>query len=232
MIIWEILKDIGYFLALTIKTEVLWNVIPLAFATILIIFYFERYKEERPGWNTYLTNTLVLLFVSMSLFRHIYGLSVDGFYNFVDYPGKTIVTAFVLLVGFLLMKFNFEHLLPEKYTGYISSPLTINLMAYVAILFVFSSVKMSWTAFFALLLIVLILSAILSLIRIPLKKFSVFLKKEKKKERVKNIKEEKYQIKELKRELRYMEKELKKVQLKELDKEKKEAIKLKKFLRK
>lgn len=234
MIILDILRNVGYFLALTVKTEVLWNVIPLAFATILVIFYFERYRGEgeRPGWNTYLTNTLVLIFISMALFRHIYGLSGDGFYNFVDYPGKTIVTAFVLLVGGLLMKFNFEHLLPEKYTHYISSPLTINLMAYAAVLFVFSSVKMSWTVLFSLLIIVLLLSLILTLIKIPIKKFFVYLKREKKKERFGNIKEEKYQIKDLKSQLRYMEKELTKAQLKELDKEKKEAIKLKKVLKK
>tara|TARA_Y100000310_G_C20614546_1_gene779918 strand:+ start:594 stop:1295 length:702 start_codon:yes stop_codon:yes gene_type:complete len=232
VVITEILKSIGYFLGLTFRTDVLWNVVPLIFATILVIFYFERYKDERPGWSAYLTNTLVLIFVSMALFRHIHGLSVDGFYNFVDYPDKTIVTAFVLLVGGLLMKFNFEHILPEKYTGYISSPLTINLMAYAAILFVFSSVKMSWIVFFALVLIVLLLSAILILIKIPLKKLIKLIKKEKKKERMKSLKEERHQIKELKGQLRYMEKEKKAIELRQLNEQKKEAIKLKKVIKK
>ena len=58
------------------------------------------------------------------------------------------------------------------------------------------------------------------------------MKKEKKKEEVKNIKESKYQIKEIKGELKSREKSLKKTKVKELDERKNQAIKLKKIIRK
>jgi|TARA_Y100000034_G_C6880405_1_gene403350 hypothetical protein len=43
----EIVRDINYYLHLIVKTELLWTILPLAIATIVMLFYFEKYKEER-----------------------------------------------------------------------------------------------------------------------------------------------------------------------------------------
>ena len=73
MVISEIYGDVLYFLKLTLVPEILWSVLPLAISTLVVLAYFQRYEVEREGWNGYLANALVLLFVSMSLFRYIYG---------------------------------------------------------------------------------------------------------------------------------------------------------------
>ena len=220
-----------YFLKLTAKPEVLWNVLPLAITAILIIVYFEKYRDERPEGNTFLTTSLVLIFVSMNLFRYIHGLSADGFYNFVDYPAKTIATALLLLVGSLTVRFNFEHLLPEKFSKHLSSSTTVHLVAYAVILFVYSSFELNWEVFFALLIIVVSLTIILHLFKMPLRRFFEYTRKQKEKERLKDAKEAKFQIDELKEELKYRNKELRKIRLKEAEREKKEALGLKKALR-
>jgi len=106
----QVYENISYFISLTFKVEVLWSVIPLAIATFLILLYFERYKGENEGWNSYLSNSLVLLFVSISLFKHIYEIGGVGVFNFIDYPIKTIAVAFLLLISLIFLRFNSEKL--------------------------------------------------------------------------------------------------------------------------
>ncbi|MDP1729009.1 MAG: hypothetical protein Q8L27_02290 [archaeon] len=232
MILSQIYETILYFLKLTITTEALWLVIPLFISTVLIIIYFGLYREERPDWNTHFSNSFVLIFISIALLRFVYGINNWGAFNFVNYWGKTLSSIVPLAIGLILMKFNFEHLLPMKWATYINSPITVNLFAYAIILLVYSPEKITWVSIVSLLIMIIVLVTLLALIKTPTKKFAEYLKKTKEKERIKNAKEAIFQISELKGELKYRECELKKMQLKELDKEKKQAIKLKKILKK
>jgi len=226
-----LLDRILYFLGLTFEDGVFWSVLPLAIATIFIVAYFEKYKDEYPGWNTYFTNALVLLFVSINLFRFIYTIDADGAVNFIDHSAESIATVGLLCFGILVSKFNFSHLLPEKFTRYISSPLTINLIAYAVILFVYSLSGFSWIAVGSLLIIVIMLIAIFNLIKWPLNIFFRYVKKEKEKEELESIREQKYQIGELKKELSLRKKKLEKSILGEIERKKRQAIKEKKVLR-
>ena len=228
----SLIQTISYFWDLTFKLNVLWNIIPLAIATIVILMYFERYREEKAGWKTYLSNSLVLLFVSMALFRYIYTINGAGVFNYVDYLGKTIAAAILLLIGLILLRFNFEHILPERFAKYLGSILTINMIAYAIILFVYSTFPASWNDLFALLIITVTLLIILNLAKFPLDKIFDYIEREKRKEQIKNVKESKYQIGELKRDLKDREKQLTKVKVKEADQEKKQAIKIKKIIKK
>ena len=133
----QIYQEMLYFLDLSLNPEVLWNILPLAIATIFIIIYFQMYKDEKPGWESHFSNSLVLLFVSMSLFRYIYNLGIPGIDNLINYYEKSSATVLLLIIGTSLAKINFEHLMPEKLAGYTASPLTVNLVAYAVILFVF-----------------------------------------------------------------------------------------------
>ena len=231
MVLNLIIDTIWYFLELTTHSEVLWNVAPLAFVTVLVVFYFSLYKEEAPGWNSYLTNSVVLLFVSMNLFRYIYTLTPDRFYNFIDFPGKSLAGVALLFIGIALLKFNFEHLVPEKFAKYLSSPLTVNLIAYVIILFVYSNLGLNWIVFLSLLTIVLVFYAAISSFKYPINKLHNYIEKEKKRERVKNVKEARFQVKELKQQLKTREKELQRIKTKEVKGEESLAKKLKKALK-
>jgi hypothetical protein len=226
---------------LTAISEILWIILPLAIATIAMIMYFERYREERPGWNTYFSNSLVLLFISIILFRFIYNLDDTGAYNFVDYWGKTAVAASLLLVGIIILVMNFKHFLPEKLAMRITSPLTLNLLAYVAILFVYSEIEDGWNILLALVVIFLVFLVILHFVRVGLSKMFIHLKKMKDQEKRQAIVQDKKPIVEKKKEVKKEEKiikkkkrevEIEKKKLKELDKQKQEAIKLKKEVKK
>ncbi|MBT4166051.1 hypothetical protein HOE04_03375 [archaeon] len=222
----EVYDNLSYFIGLTFDIEVLWNVVPLVIATFLILLYFERYKEEQGGWNSYLTNSLVLLFVSIALFRYIHGLSDLGVQNFVDYYPKTIAVVFLLLISLLLLRFNFEHLLPKQFAKYLSSTLTVNLTAYGIILFVYSDLIFGWIVIVSLIVLILLLSVLLNALKKPFGVFFNFVEREKFREQLRNIRESIFQIKELKHEVVFREKKLKEVKKKEI-KEEKQAKKAK-----
>jgi len=223
----EINEIIIYFLTLTIRTELLWSVIPLLIATVLMIIYFEVYKSEHPEWSAYLANSLVLLFISISLFRYIYHLSAGGAYNFVEYWPKTSATALILLIGGILLKFNFQHILPERISRQLSSPITVNIFAYVSILFVHSTIKTDLLFFISLIILYVILYLVFFYLKFPIKFFSGYMDKEKRKERFRNIKEAVYQTDELKRELKSRTKELENIKYKEIIEKEKETLKMK-----
>lgn len=227
----EVLNHIWYYIKLTGNNDVLWAVAPLAIATIMILSYFERYKEEMPGWGSYFSNSLVLLFVSLSLFRYIYSLNGLGAANFLEYPQKSIASVLLLGLGSALLSFNFRHILPEKVASYLSSPLSVNLVAYGVILFVYSD-SISILSSVSLIVWILSLSLFINLMRIPLRKLFVYIEREKKKEELKNAKEQKFRISELKEELKKREKNVKKYKLKEAEDKKKQALKVKKVLSK
>ena len=227
----EIYEDILYFISLTAQIDVLWIVAPLAIATFLVLVYQERYREERPEWGAFFSNSLILLFVSMALFRVIYNLDVPGFHNFADHMVKTGITAFLLLIGLLLVRFNFEHMLPKKIAKYLNSTLTINIFVYLVVLYVSSTIDLGWRALFSLIFMCLILLLILSYIRRPLRSIFKYIEKEKIREQIKDAREMIFQIGELKKELRFWERELKKQKIKEAEKTEKQAKKVKKILR-
>jgi len=230
-VISQIYQTIIYFLNLTFTTNAIWIIIPLVLTTFILMIYFGIYKEEKADWSTNFSNSLVLIFVSISLFQYIYTLDESCAFNFINELPKTLITLALLSVGLFLVKFNFEHLLPIKYARYISSPITINLVAYAIILLVYSPKPITWISIVSLIIIVLVLMGLLILIRIPMKKLRADIEKEKTRERLSNIKEEKYEIAELKKQLSEREKELNVIEFKHLEKERKEAIKLEKALK-
>lgn len=228
----ELYHAIISLLNITFGTDALWTVIPLLISTLLMVIYFGIYSKEKAGWNTHFSNSFVLIFVSIALLKFIYTFEDGGGYNFIDYFPKSLLIVALLSFGLILVRFNLGHVLPEKFSNYLSSSLTVNLMAYVIILLVYSEGELTWLLILAAIIIVLILMGLLVLIKIPMSKFSKYLKDQKRKDRLRNVREAGYQISELKRELKDRETELKKLELNEAEKEKKEAISIKKIIRK
>jgi hypothetical protein len=247
--IYEVFENMGYFLALSLKTELLWIIFPLALATIVMLVYFSKYKGERPGWNSYVSNSLVLLFVSVILLRQIYSIDRMGALNFIAYPWKTGFSAGVLLIGIIILFLNFERYLPERVAAHVSSPLTLNLVAYVIILFVFSGLPLNslhgtglvqskipfdsgGIVFLSLLvlfvLLIIVLNGLLILFNIAFEE----LRKMKQKEVVENVLGEKKKIEDEKRDIMKREAKLEKDTLSKAALQKKEAERLKKVLRK
>lgn len=141
--------------------NMIWIVTPLVIMLLLMQFYFGRYKREELGWNTAVGNSMVLIFVSLDLLRYIYG---DTGINSLDVGSiplnnfkATIIALVVGSAGFVMMFTNFFHIMPKKFSFFISSSLPVNLMAYVAITLVYTSIPLDFFTLLAALILFVIL---------------------------------------------------------------------------
>jgi len=122
-----------------VHPEMIWIVIPLFVTLLLMEFYFGRYRQEELGWNTAFGNAIVLLFVAIDLFRHIYTNPIT-LANLSTTYMKTLVACLVGVEALWLMFLDYFHFLPKKVAFFISSALPNNVTAYVAIAIVYSTV--------------------------------------------------------------------------------------------
>lgn len=150
--------------------NMIWIVTPLVVATLLMQFYFGRYRHEELGWNTAVGNSLVLIFVSIDLLRFVYG---DTGVNSLDikniplYNFKATVIALVVgAAGFLMMFTNFFHILPKKFSFFMSSSLPVNLMSYIAITLVYTSIPLDINTLLAAFVLFIILLVFFNIIQL------------------------------------------------------------------
>ena len=140
--------------------DMIWMVLPLGVALIAMQFYFGRYSKEELGWDSFVSNTIVLFFVAIDLLRHIYNLLPADPLNFFLYPFKTTAALIVAVESVTLFFADFFHFLPKKLAFLISSPLPVNLTAYVAMTIVYSDIPLDvYTLYAALLLFILLFIA-------------------------------------------------------------------------
>ena len=227
-----IYDNIKNLILLNSKPEVLFISLPLILTAIIMTIYFERYSRERPGWNSYVAGSLVLVFVSLDLLRYIFLINSAGAINYLDYTSKSIASLFLLLIGLIILRFNFEHILPEKLADHISTPITTNLLAYIVVLFVHTKIENSLSLWISLIIIFILIWLIIYLIIMPIKKLNKYIKKEKLKEELRDAKQVKFEISELKNEIKFKENILKKARIKELEKQKTLTQKIEKILKK
>jgi hypothetical protein len=152
------------------NTNTLWMILPLLTMLLLMEFYFGRYSKEELGWNTAVGNSMVLVFVSIDLIRFLYGdtnslvaITPD------DLKVKTFIAACVAIGGIWLLIVNFFHIFPKGLAFFISSSLPINLMAYLAIILVYSSethpIILDKTTFLSVIVIFLLLQGVFEIIK-------------------------------------------------------------------
>jgi hypothetical protein len=145
--------------------DMIWIVLPLLVVIIMMTLYFARYNEEELGWNTALGNSLVLVFVSIDLFRTIYNKTNPAtIYNYSHNIWATLLVLFLFSIGFLLMYANFSHTPPKKVAYFISSSLMTNLLAYVMITIIYSSITVNWITILAGLIYFIILALLFTAI--------------------------------------------------------------------
>lgn len=179
--------------------DMLWIVAPLFIAFILMQLYFAYHVTEKLGWNTAFGNSIALIFVSVNLMRHLYlNFGILGITIFGSGLLKALIVIGLFLIGLIQMFLDFLHWFPEKLTFFLQSSLPVNLLAYVAIVVVYSDeVPIDRYTAMAGLAIFVILFAFTMLLKIMIPKSKEAreelkrLKFEKKKKRMSKMKSKK-----------------------------------------
>lgn len=164
-----------------INKEMLWILLPLIAALFLIEFYFARYKKEELGWNTAVSNALVLLFVGLNLCSFLYSSKAGqnmlvGFGPEVELVvlsvalKKSAIAYFIILESVFLLILNFFHLANKCFAFGISSGMILNFMGVMAIIFVYTPVSPKLNLFTlasipAILTLFIIMAAFFAIVR-------------------------------------------------------------------
>ncbi|MCK4670628.1 MAG: hypothetical protein KAT43_05490 [Nanoarchaeota archaeon] len=150
-----------------INPEMVWIVTPLLLTLLLMTFYFGKYKAEELGWSTAVGNSLVLIFVSIDLMRYLYHSPIPpSIDNYFTQPLKTAIAIVIFAEGLFLVFSNFLHWLPKKFAFFVSSPLPVNLTAYVAIAIVYTNVVFDWVTLVAAIILFFFLLVIFTILKI------------------------------------------------------------------
>ncbi|MBT3865915.1 hypothetical protein HOF78_02305 [Candidatus Woesearchaeota archaeon] len=156
------LKDrfIELLLAPVNYSEMLWIAVPLILALFLTEIYFSRYKQEELGWNSAYGNALVLLFVSVDIFRYLFNNNM-----LENMTTKLAIALAVTIMAILLTLINFLHILPENLAYGLSSKLPVNFLAYIALILVYSDIPADFMTFIASVGILVLFAAAIILLR-------------------------------------------------------------------
>lgn len=148
------------------NAEMLWMAIPLVITMFVMEFYLAKYKHEDIGWNTATTNSLVLIFVAIDLFRLLHNRNQLSFIDFGSYAfGASLLVFVVLLEGLFLFFLNFRHLWPKFLAVHISSPITINLSAYIFLVIIYTEMELSPATFIPAILFFFLFTTLFMLLR-------------------------------------------------------------------
>ena len=157
--VWSRFLEILY--APKTNTDMIWILIPLILTILLLEFYFGRYVEEELGWNTAFANSLVLIFVSIDLARHLY------YSNLLFTINTKLILAFIILIEGLSLAFiDFFHVLPKRIAFKLSSTLPINFIAFCCIILVYTDINIDFITISAFLLFLFFLVVIIGFIHI------------------------------------------------------------------
>lgn len=148
-----------------VNPSMLWIALPLIVTLIVMELYFGRYREERLGWNTALTNTLVLIFVSLNLFQRVFTTYEGGFFKVIISTGF-FVALVVFILGILLFLTDFFHWISKKIAFVISAHLPVNITAYTAVVIVYNQLPLDLMTILAWLLLIVLLGVIFFFVKL------------------------------------------------------------------
>jgi len=155
-----------------INKEMLWILLPLVAALFLMEIYFGRYKREELGWNSAVSNSVILFFVGMNLLSFLYnknlllGLTdINPIFMGVAIK-KTFIAVIILLESIFLIILNFFHLVSKRFAYGISSSLIMNYLGVVSIILIYSDILLDFISISAILFIFIITAVFFSLIRL------------------------------------------------------------------
>ena len=111
----------------------LWVCIPIFLSLIVMRLYFGVYRYEKLGWNSAISNALILIWVGVNslrfvLDRHFFSLANE----------KIFISVLMLCVGVIIILVCFFHALPEGIMFAVASSFSIQFLSYLCVLFIYA----------------------------------------------------------------------------------------------
>lgn len=102
------------------------SLIPLFLGLFIMQLYFGRYRYEELGWNSAVSNAVLLITTGISLVLQL------GLQPFASGP-RSVVAYGIVVTGLIILLLNFYHIWPAEIAFNVSSAFTSYTLAYLAI---------------------------------------------------------------------------------------------------
>jgi len=154
-----------------VHPEIFWIILPLIAATMLVIFYFGRYRNEELGFSSAFSNNIALMFVGINLMQQLSS-------NNLLLTNKALFIYAIIVYNLVQLVLNYFHLMPKKISFVINSAVPVNVITYLAILIVYSNIAVDFSTIIASIMLILIFYGVSKIIWIfvPLSRGSKILR--------------------------------------------------------
>ena len=147
-------------------TQMLWTAVPLVIATIFMTLYFGKYRKEELGWATAFGNTMVFLFVSLSIIQYMYYVDGDGSWNnLLSNEFYLTITVALTLIALFFMFITYYHLLPKKVAFFLFSAPPVNVSVYVLMTIIYTEVSADYITLGAAAVLFLVIMLLLKILQ-------------------------------------------------------------------
>ena len=115
------------------SNAMLWACAPIFLSLTVLRLYFGIYTHEKLGWNSVISNALILMWVGINSLKYTLDLSFFSFGN-----EKAMLSVIMLAVGFVIIVISFLHAIPEGFMFTIASSFSIQFLSYLCVLFIYT----------------------------------------------------------------------------------------------
>ncbi|MBU1201811.1 MAG: hypothetical protein KJ583_02420 [Nanoarchaeota archaeon] len=148
------------------NSDMIWMLIPVIGVIILMEIYWTKHKREEEGWNTVTANSLVLIFVSIDLFRFLSKKNMVSFIKIGSYEFlASILVLSMLFIGMMMFLLNFTHFWPKLFAYTFSSIFAVNIIAYLLLVIIYSGMALDVITLFAATTFFLLINLVFFLFR-------------------------------------------------------------------
>lgn len=105
-----------------------WLLAPVVLLWIIMELYFGKFKKEKLGWNTSLTNAVSLAWVGIESMRFLFSTKPEAFWF------RFSIISIIIIYAAVIVYFAFSHTLSGKVTYLLASPTPIYYLSSVTIL--------------------------------------------------------------------------------------------------
>lgn len=122
--------------------ELLPSLLPLFIGLVTIEFYFARHPFEQLGWNSAVSNSVLLIATGASLLFEL------NLFTPTD-PARAVAAYGIILGGLIILLLNFYHVWPPEIAFNLSSALTTYTLAYLAIAIAYTGTSLTTNSLIA-----------------------------------------------------------------------------------
>ena len=143
------------------SNAMLWACVPIFISLTVLRLYFGIYRHEKLGWNSVISNALILIWVGINSLKYTLDRSFFSFGN-----EKAVLAIMMLVIGVVIIIISFLHAIPEGFMFAVASSFSIQFLSYLCVLFIYTDFPFTEASFIASVILLFVVWMFFRVVRI------------------------------------------------------------------